>query len=76
MDEATQIAKAWYNRQQSNFIEAHGESLGSPVIRAGKTIEILGVGKVFSGTYYVESVKHTIGPDGYKTQFEVTRNSV
>lgn len=74
-DEATQIARAWYNRQQSNFIEAQGECAGSPLIRAGKTIDIAGVGKVFSGPYYVVSAKHTIGPTGYRTRFEVQRNS-
>ena len=42
----------------------------------GKTIEITGVGQAFSGAYYVVSVKHTIGPTGYRTRFEVTRNSV
>jgi phage protein D len=75
-DEATRIAKAWYNRQQSNFIEAQGECAGSPLIRAGKTIEITGVGKAFSGPYYVVSAKHTIGPTGYRTHFEVERNSI
>ncbi len=75
-DAAAQIAKAWYNRQQSNFIEAQGECAGSPLIRAGKTIDIAGVGKAFSGPYYVVSVQHTIGPSGYRTRFEATRNSV
>lgn len=75
-DEATLIAKAWYNRQQANFVEAQGECVGSPLIRAGKTIEITGVGNTFSGPYYVVSAKHTIGPTGYRTRFEVTRNSL
>ncbi|MGB4912735.1 MAG: contractile injection system protein, VgrG/Pvc8 family [Candidatus Dechloromonas phosphoritropha] len=75
-DQATQIAKAWYDRQQNTFIKAEGECAGSPLIRAGKTIDIAGVGKVFSATYYVESAKHTIGPTGYRTRFEVTRNTL
>lgn len=75
-DAAAQIAKAWYNRQQSNFIEAKGECAGSPLIRAGRTIEIASVGKSFSGPYYVVSAQHTIGPAGYRTRFEATRNSV
>ena len=75
-NEATEVAKAHYNRQQSDFIEAQGECAGSPAIRAGKTIEIAGVGKAFSGPYYVVSAKHTIGPTGYRTRFEATRNSV
>jgi len=75
-DEAAEIARAWYDRDQSDFIEAQGESAGSPLIRAGKTIEIVGVGKMYSTKYQVISAKHTIGPTGYRTQFEVRRNSV
>jgi len=75
-NEATQIAKAWYNRQQSNFIEASGLCAGSPLIRVGKTIDIAGIGKAFSGPYYVISAQHSFGPSGYRTRFEVTRNSI
>ncbi len=75
-DHATQIAKAAYNRQQSNFIDAQGECAGSTMIRAGNTIDIAGVGDAFSGTYYVVSATHTVGLDGYRTRFKATRNSV
>ena len=74
-DEATKIAKAWYDRQQSNFVEAQGECAGSPLIRAGKKIDIDGIAKAFGGEYYVVSAKHAIGPTGYRTRFEATRNS-
>ena len=75
-DEATQIAKAYYNRQQRDFIEAQAECAGSPMIRAASTVEIAGVGDAFSGIYYVVSATHRVGPDGYRTRFKVTRNSV
>ena len=74
-DEASRIAVAAYNRQQSNFIEAQGECAGSPLIRAGKTLEIVGVGRVFSGPYYVTSTRHSLGATGYRTRFEAQRNS-
>lgn len=74
-DEATRLAKATYDRMQSDFIDAQGECAGSPLIRAGKTLDIAGVGKVFGGPYYVVSARHSIGPDGYRTRFEAQRNS-
>lgn len=75
-NEATQIAKAFFNQQQENFIEAQGKSAGSPLIRAGKTIEILGVGDTFSGLYYIKSVTHQIGRNAYTTNFTVRRNAL
>jgi phage protein D len=75
-DHATRIAKAAYNRQQSNFIEAQGECAGSTQIRAGNSVDIAGLGDAFSGTYYVVSATHTVGLDGYRTRFKVTRNAV
>ncbi len=75
-DEAQRIAKAWYNRQQRDFVEADGECPGTPVIRSGKTIEITDIGKPFSGIYYVTSATHTVGRDGYKTSFKVRRNAI
>jgi len=74
-EEATQIAKAWYNQQQRNFIEADGSCVGLPSLRAGQTIEIVGVGETFSGIYYVSSVTHTLGTEGYQTRFKVRRNA-
>ena len=75
-DEAQRIAKAWYNRQQSDFVEADGECPGAPAIRVGKTIEITDIGKPFSGIYYVTSCTHTVGRAGYRTSFKVRRNAV
>lgn len=74
-DEANQIAKAWYDRQQRNFIQAQGECAGSPLVRAGAMLEIDGVGTAFSGPYHVVSARHTIGATGYRTRFEVERNA-
>lgn len=75
-DEAKNIAKAIYNNQQSKFIEADGECVGDVLVRAGKTIEILGVGEAFSGIYYITSASHTFGEDGYITTFKVRRNAI
>ena len=75
-DEAQRIAKAWYNRQQRDFVEAEGECPGFPDLRLGVTIEITNIGKPFSGIYYVTSVTHSLGEQGYRTSFKVRRNAV
>ena len=75
-DEAQRIARACYNRQQRDFVEADGECAGTPAIRVGETIEITEIGKSFSGIYYVTSATHTVGADGYRTSFKVRRNAV
>jgi len=75
-EDAQRIAKAWYNRQQRDFVEAEGECPGIPALRAGETIEITDIGKPFSGIYYVISATHTVGTGGYRTSFKVRRNAV
>ena len=44
-----------------------------PRDQAGINIRIDGVGKRFSGRYYVKSVKHTLGDGGYTMSFDVRR---
>ena len=74
-DEAQVIAKAWFNHQQQDFINAEGKCPGIPALRAGNTVEITEVGEAFSGVYYVTSSTHTFGAEGYTTKFSVRRNS-
>lgn len=50
---------------------------GRTDLRAGKVIEIKGIGKRFSGPYYVTAASHHLGAgaEGYSTRFTVWRNS-
>jgi Bacteriophage probable baseplate hub protein len=75
-DEAQRIARACYNWQQRDFVEAAGECVGIPAIRVGKTIKITEIGELFDGIYYVTSATHSVGPNGYRTSFKVRRNAV
>jgi phage protein D len=45
--------------------------IGIPDLRPGDNIELQGLGKRFSGAYYVTKVEHSLGNNGYLTQFEV-----
>ena len=47
------------------------------VLRAKRPVMVRGVGREFSGRYYVERVLHTIGGDGsYIQRFTLRRNAV
>lgn len=75
-EEAKKIAEASFNELQLDFVEAEGECPGTPELRVGQTIEIANVGQLFSGIYYVTSVTHKLGPEGYRTQFKGSRKAV
>lgn len=74
--DAEDIAKAKYNAMLKEFLTGEGECTGNPIIRAGKTIEIKGLGDRLSGTYYVVSTVHTIKQGAYTTTFKVRRTGV
>jgi hypothetical protein len=46
------------------------------ILRAKRTVLVRGAGRQFSGTYYVESVTHTINGEGYSQQFSLRRNAL
>lgn len=77
--EAEQIAKAKFNDFNVALICGEGEAVGNMDIRAGTTIRLIGLGKRFSGLYYVKSTEHRIDPGegtgGYITKFNVERNA-
>ena len=51
------------------FITATGRVAGLPELRPGDNVEIFGLGRRFSGTYFVKRVEHTLGSNGFFTTF-------
>jgi phage protein D len=74
--EANRRAEAILKKRAELFVQGSGESIGLPEIRADQNIELLGLGKVFSKTYYVEQSTHTISSSGYKTTFKVKETTI
>ena len=74
--EAEEIAKAYFKQKEYELIEASGTCIGEPELKAKSLIAIEGVGKKFSGTYYVTRVAHTLDNGGYLCEFECKRNAV
>lgn len=67
-------------RRQADWIvtgegEIEGTLYGS-VLRSGRPVLIKGVGKTYSGSYYVTEVIHRFTPERYSQRFRVVRNGV
>jgi phage protein D len=74
--EADQLANGWFGEMALRYVEGHGVCIGRPDLRAGILVEIEGLGRRFSGSYYVTSTEHSYRPNvGYRTTFTVKRNA-
>ncbi|MGR9087493.1 MAG: phage late control D family protein [Gammaproteobacteria bacterium] len=73
--EADQLAEGWYKEMALRYITADGVCIGTPELRSGILINIEGLGKRFSGQYYVTGTEHSYKPDrGYRTAFFCRRD--
>jgi uncharacterized protein involved in type VI secretion and phage assembly len=56
----------------STDVHAEGVAVGNPTLRAGRIVQIEGVGTRFGGEYFVTSARHTFSANGeYRTEFSV-----
>ena len=76
LNNAKQLAREKYNALLLGFMTGQGQCQGNNLIRAGKTIEIQGIGRKFSGIYYINSVTHTLDTADYQTQFSVKKTAI
>jgi len=75
-EEANLMAKARLEASSLDFIAGSGACNGNPLLMARTVIELKGLGKRFSGIYYVTQSTHTIDGSGYRTSFQVKRNGI
>ena len=75
--EADQIARGLFNRMALELIAGEGACNGRADLRAGTVIGLSGLGKRFSGSYYVTRAIHRyIADRGYETRFRVRRTAL
>ena len=75
--DAQKLGKARYNSMIKQFMNGEGLANGNPKIRAGNTIEIIGIGQRFSGIYYLTAATHTLRTGGsYLSKFKVKRTGI
>ncbi len=70
--EANVLAKARLDELSGGFVTAEGEAFRQPDIRAGKFVELKGLGTRLSGTYLVTNVLHIYTADGLREVFKVS----
>jgi len=68
--EAKELAKQTLKNIAKDMVKGSGSTVGLPDLRAGIILELTGLGKRFSGRYFVTATTHTISDSGYTTQFE------
>ena len=71
-NEAEKIAAAAATDQEAHFFEADGVAYGNPKIIAGIKINLTGIGKRYSGKYFVTSATHIYNAAGYDVHFTVS----
>ena len=70
--EANAVAKSMVGRLAGSAVEAEGNAVGNPNLRAGTKVQIEGVGTRFSGVYRLSAVTHVYRASGYFTQFAIS----
>ena len=68
-------AESHFIHGEHRQIEADAVTIGLPDLRAKQNVEVRGVGKKFSGVYYVTSVRHTLGDAGYQCELHLKKNA-
>jgi phage protein D len=69
--EADQLAKAIGEEVQARRVTGSASTVGDTRIMPGRTIDLRGVGRRFSGRYKIARATHRIGAAGYLTEFDV-----
>lgn len=72
-NDAKRLAKDILCNFRRDIVKGSGVTVGLPDLRAGNRVEIANLGARFSGTYLVTASTHTIGANGYRTNFDARR---
>jgi phage protein D len=74
--EAQTLAIRTLEENAKDMVKGSGSTVGLTELRAGSVLQIDGLGKRFSGRYFVTATTHAIGDSGYTTQFECRREEI
>ncbi|MFE2216581.1 phage late control D family protein [Streptomyces canus] len=69
LQEAKALAVALLRKRSYEFVTAAGRIAGFAELRPGHSLDVYGVGRRFSGLYYVTQVDHALGGSGFTTSF-------
>ena len=73
-DETESVAGAYFKMTARRFVVGHGRAEGRGDLRAGRKVDLAGLGPLFSGKYYLASVRHIFDATaGYRVEFTAER---
>jgi hypothetical protein len=71
---ARREAKGRFRKIRREAIRLKLTCVGDPTLVAKSLIEVRGIGDRLSGTYYIESIKHSVSTSGYTMVLTVRRD--
>ncbi len=74
-EQARTLAKRRLTDQYKSMVTASGSTIGLPELRAGRRVNIVGLGDRFDGQYFLIETTHRIGSTGYTTEFQARREN-
>lgn len=73
---AQDAAEGQFRAAELGQVEASALTIGIPTLKAKQNVEIKGVGEKFTGVYYLQSVRHVIGGEGYSCELKLKKNAL
>ncbi len=70
--ELAELAKN-QNATQTHGMQGKGETPGNSLLRANRVVMLDDLGGRFSGHWYLTKVRHLVGGQGHRTEFECQR---
>jgi Bacteriophage probable baseplate hub protein len=71
--DAKSLARSILKDRTKEIVKASGTCVGLPDLRAGRKVQVAGMGARFDGTYFVTDTTHTLNDSGYVTKFNARR---
>jgi uncharacterized protein len=72
-EDAQNLAISVLTRSSYAFVTGAAQTVGTPLLRAGTTVELRKLGKKFDGKYYITESTHKIDSSGYQTTINVRK---
>jgi phage protein D len=72
-DAAKKLARDLLTEQLKKVMEASGVTVGLPDLRAGRSVDIGGIGYRLNGRYFLTETSHVFNEQGYRTTFKGRR---
>jgi hypothetical protein len=69
-------ADARYAEGERSAVTLSMKVVGDPLLAAKSLVEVRGISPLLSGAYYVRSVKHELGGEGYTCDLRLTKDGV